>query len=71
MKSPARGKDYPSAVVQAGVGGAGEELCGKGPWGGRQLVECEPMVCLAVMKVNSIMDILGLGTGAQPVDGGK
>lgn len=46
LKSPACGKDYLPAVVQAGVGGAGKQLCGKGPGGGRQQVECEPMVCL-------------------------
>lgn len=39
------GKTIPMQV-HAGVGESGEQMCGKGLGGGRQQVECGPLVCL-------------------------
>lgn len=60
------GKTSPLQWCRLGSEGQGSSSVGKS-WGvaGSKL-NVSPWCALAVMKVNTIVDILGLGTGAQP-----
>lgn len=65
------GKTGPLQWCRLVLEGQGSSSVGKAPGVAGSKLNVSPWCALAVMKVNSIVDILGLGTGTQPVDGGK